>query len=420
MKKLALVIINLLFFTFCACSSTNPQIYSTNSFDSQDIDSLIQSHTNSLLSKGFVKKLKSQKVIAISDIQNATGEKIDIDSLMARFKNALSDEEKFVFSRAIAGSGGKIDTLLKDSRSLRNNEEFNQYTTKEKGELLAPDYSLSGKITKRTKPKGKNALVEYEFLLSLIDLSTGVEVWNNIAKVSKLISSDKVSNLSGNDKQKKESKMSDEQFSRLLSDCVEKNNKSACQVLIDDGGLPSVKHCKAVSVAAKSDGSPRNTCATAGNIYYSAGLYGLAIDYFKKAIESGAGEEDYMYPLLGQAYKLIGNYYLARKSYARGCSHKPMNKSQVVLVRASCYELGFLYVNGQGAPQDYYVAVEYFEKACRLNNAAACVTLGAAYASGQGVKQNYSIARQFFYKGCNFGNQKGCDYYKELNQQGAR
>lgn len=419
MKKLALVIINLLFFTFCACSSTNPQIYSTNSFDSQDIDSLIQSHTNSLLSKGFVKKLKSQKVIAISDIQNATGEKIDIDSLMARFKNALSDEEKFVFSRAIAGSGGKIDTLLKDSRNLRNNEEFNQYTTKEKGELLAPDYSLSGKITKRTKPKGKNALVEYEFLLSLIDLSTGVEVWNNIAKVSKLISSDKVSNLSGNDKQKKEPKMSDEQFFRLEDDCIVKN-KSVCQVLIDDGGLPSVKHCKAASVAAKSDGNARNTCATAGIIYHHAGLYRLAIDYYKKAIESGAGEEDYIYTSLGQVYWLNGNHYLARKSFERGCSHKPMSKAQAEVVSWSCYYLGLMYFNGEGAPQDYYVAVEYLEKACKLNNAEACSLLGMAYGSGKGVKQNYSIARQFFHKGCRFGDQKGCDYYKELNQQGAR
>ena len=122
MKKLALAIINLLFFTFYACSSTAPILrvsrfhytspYSTDLLASHE-DSLIQSHTNSLLSKGFVKKLKPQKVIAISDIENATGEKIDIDSLMTRFKNALSDEEKFVFSRAIAGSGSKIDTLLK-------------------------------------------------------------------------------------------------------------------------------------------------------------------------------------------------------------------------------------------------------------------------------------------------------------------
>ncbi|MGX2984452.1 hypothetical protein ACWIWK_03115 [Helicobacter sp. 23-1048] len=413
MKRLTLVIIHLsLFFTFYACSSTTLSIYSTNSLASQDIDSLIQSHTNSLLSKGFVKKLKSQKVIAISDIENATGEKIDIDSLMTRFKNALSDEEKFVFSRAIAGSGSKIDTLLKDSRNLRNNEEFNQYTTKEKGELLAPDYSLSGKITKRTKPKGKNALVEYEFLLSLVDLSTGVEVWNNIAKVSKLISVDKASNLSGDDKQKKESKMSDEQFFRLQSDCLAKN-KSACQALIDNGGLPSVKHC----VAVKPGADARSTCSATGVIYYEAGLYRLAIDYCEKGIEFG---EDYMYVTLGQAYWRNGNHYLARKSFEKGCIYEPMSQSEVISVSYSCYFAGLMYFNGEGAPQDYNIAVEYLEKACRFKHGEACTLLGFAYGNGKGVKQNYSIARQFIHKGCRFGSQRACDFYKELNQQGVR
>ena len=80
MKKLALIVGILV-------SITNTSLSAMSNLESSDIDSLIQSHTHSLLSKSFVKKFKSPKVIAISDIQNTTGE--DIDSLITNFKIAL-------------------------------------------------------------------------------------------------------------------------------------------------------------------------------------------------------------------------------------------------------------------------------------------------------------------------------------------
>ena len=133
---------------------------------------MIQSHANAL--EKFSERLKKPKVIAISDIANYTGEAIDIQSLIAKLKLALSQNHKITFSSAVGGSGASIDTMIKQSRKLRDNAEFNPYTTKEKGELLAPDYSLSGKITK--------VAGGYEFLLTLSDLSRGVEVWSNIAR----------------------------------------------------------------------------------------------------------------------------------------------------------------------------------------------------------------------------------------------
>lgn len=149
---------------FCACNAPQtPQ---------DSIDTMIQSHANAL--EKFSEGLKKPKVIAISDIINYTGEAIDIQSLIAKLKLAISHNHKITFSSAVGGSGANIDTMIKQSRKLRDNAEFNPYTTKEKGELLAPDYSLSGKITKSNGG--------YEFLLTLSDLGKGVEVWSHIAR----------------------------------------------------------------------------------------------------------------------------------------------------------------------------------------------------------------------------------------------
>ena len=48
--------------------------------------------------------------------------------------------------------------------------------------------------------------------------------------------------------------------------------------------------------------------------------------------------------------------------------------------------------NGQGGPQDYAKALEWYEKAAAAGNADAMVNLGALYANGQGVTQDYAKA----------------------------
>lgn len=40
------------------------------------------------------------------------------------------------------------------------------------------------------------------------------------------------------------------------------------------------------------------------------------------------------------------------------------------------------------------------------------------YKNGQGVKQNKKIAKELFGKACDGQIAFGCEYYKELNEQG--
>jgi len=53
------------------------------------------------------------------------------------------------------------------------------------------------------------------------------------------------------------------------------------------------------------------------------------------------------------------------------------------------YNLGAMYYNGQGVPQNYQEAVKWFRKAAEQGFAEAQFSLGLRYFDGQGVTQNY-------------------------------
>ena len=158
---------------------------------------MLETNVKSFLNSDFVKNLEGKKVIVISDIENLTDDDIDIELLGRKFARQIRNSKKFVLTNAIAGSGSKKDKMIKDSRNLRNDEEYNQYTTKEKGNLLAPDYSLAGKITQRTKNIGKNVRVDYQFLIVLSDIKTGIVLWDNEEIISKVIARDKLGEFDG-------------------------------------------------------------------------------------------------------------------------------------------------------------------------------------------------------------------------------
>src|SRR5271165_948087 len=53
------------------------------------------------------------------------------------------------------------------------------------------------------------------------------------------------------------------------------------------------------------------------------------------------------------------------------------------------YNLGVMYENGQGAPQNYAEAVRWYQKAAGQGDAQAQHSLGLIYVNGQGVPQDY-------------------------------
>jgi len=66
--------------------------------------------------------------------------------------------------------------------------------------------------------------------------------------------------------------------------------------------------------------------------------------------------------------------------------------------------IGILYENGQGVPQDYTEAVKWHRLAADQGNAIAQLNLGFLYGNGQGVPQDYQVAVKWYLLAANQGN----------------
>ena len=58
--------------------------------------------------------------------------------------------------------------------------------------------------------------------------------------------------------------------------------------------------------------------------------------------------------------------------------------------------LGVIYANGQGVPQDYVEAVKWYRMAAEQSNAYAQYSLGVRYANGESVPQDHVLAHMWF------------------------
>jgi TPR repeat protein len=68
------------------------------------------------------------------------------------------------------------------------------------------------------------------------------------------------------------------------------------------------------------------------------------------------------------------------------------------------HNLGVLYDNGRGVPQDYVKARGWYEKAAAQGNPWAQHSLGVLYDNGRGVPQDYVKARDWYEKAAAQGN----------------
>ena len=88
---------------------------------------------------------------------------------------------------------------------------------------------------------------------------------------------------------------------------------------------------------------------------------------------------------------------------AIGCSKSPEEQ----------YNLGVMYTNGEGVPQDDVEAVKWYRLAADQGNAKAQFNLGVRYANGKGVPRNYVLA----YAWINIVAANGAEKAKELKKR---
>jgi TPR repeat protein len=73
---------------------------------------------------------------------------------------------------------------------------------------------------------------------------------------------------------------------------------------------------------------------------------------------------------------------------------------------ADQFNLGLLYLDGQGVPQDLDQAIKWFTRAAQQDYDKAQLNLGAMYASGKGLKRDYVQAYKWLNICASRGNAK--------------
>ena len=154
--------------------------------DYRDFNQAAAEAVQSMLQSGALdKKTGDRYVLAISRVTNDTMQHIDTDQLVKKIRVELLRSGKVVVTTAV-GANGPEDRMSKQARELREDEEFNQRTVQEKGQMIAPDMSLSGKILQRNvKMDDGKQQVEYYFMLSLTEIKTGLAWWEGETVIGK-------------------------------------------------------------------------------------------------------------------------------------------------------------------------------------------------------------------------------------------
>jgi uncharacterized protein (TIGR02722 family) len=154
--------------------------------DYRDFNEAAGRAVQSMLKSGALDRPGGDRyVIAISTITNDTMQHIDTDQLIKKIRVDLLRSKRAVITTSI-GSEGNVDEMSKKVRELDEDEDYNPRTMPKKGQLIAPDMSLSGKIIQRniTMDDGKQQ-VEYYFQLTLTEISSGLAWWEDETIIGK-------------------------------------------------------------------------------------------------------------------------------------------------------------------------------------------------------------------------------------------
>lgn len=123
----------------------------------------------------------SKPVIAVADIKNDTMQRFDTDILTKKIRTTILKSGRAQISTNFTGEDKTSDKM----RSTRGDAEYDQSTFAQKGTLIAPNMSLSGKMLQRNLKLNSgwfssvDTRVEYYLQLTLTDLKTGLSVWED-------------------------------------------------------------------------------------------------------------------------------------------------------------------------------------------------------------------------------------------------
>lgn len=157
------------------------------SLDYRDFDQAASAMIQSLLKSGKLAKNDGTKyVMATSEVTNDTMQRIDTQQLTAKIEQDLTNSGQVIMTSAVGSNQDQTIYEMRDTRDSAKGQEFNQDTLPQKGQLYAPELSLSGKIFQRNlRYDNRHQQVEYYFELKITHLKTGLRYWQNEVLIGK-------------------------------------------------------------------------------------------------------------------------------------------------------------------------------------------------------------------------------------------
>ena len=179
--------------TGCSSATRNIDIHNDKEasavmgLDYRDFQGVAQDMVKSLINSGAVSKPNGGRyVLVVSRVINDTMQHIDTDQLVKKIRVALLRSGKVVVTTAVGLNGAEDKMAMQTRKDLRGNGEFNQRTVAAKGQMIAPDLCLSGKIIQRNiRVDSSTQQVEYYFQMTLTDINTGLAYWEDEKVIGK-------------------------------------------------------------------------------------------------------------------------------------------------------------------------------------------------------------------------------------------
>ena len=157
--------------------------------DYRDFDQAASEMVQSMLASGALSKPDgSRYVMTTGRIVNDTMQRIDTDQLMAKIEEELLNSGQVVMTSAVGGKGAS-DQMVYQTRDIRDSDvgdEFQSDTLAAKGQLIAPELSIAGKIFQRNiRYSSDKQQVEYYFQLQVTNLTNGLRFWQKETLIGK-------------------------------------------------------------------------------------------------------------------------------------------------------------------------------------------------------------------------------------------
>lgn len=167
----------------------NDQGKAVMELDYRDFDQAATDMVGKMLASGtFHKPDGSRYVVTTAKVLNDTMQRIDTDQLTFKIEQELMNSGQVTMSSAVGGKGApdEMTYQMRDVRDSSKSDEFKQNTLPGKGQIIAPEMSVSGKIIQRNIRYDNNMQqVEYYFQLRVSDINSGLTRWQNETIIGK-------------------------------------------------------------------------------------------------------------------------------------------------------------------------------------------------------------------------------------------